>query len=305
MKYILLFIFTFSGALSAQNNIAFLHVAEPATGKTAPSSATYSTSQFELSAGMIIVSASINDQSGHFILDTGAPGIVLNARQPIGTEQNNATGMDGNIKVGTCDILEFEWGIIRQQNFQAYTLDISHLEKACGRQLMGLIGFDVLQHHEILFDFPNKTVKVFSAADPELRQSKNNATAIPFHRCGHIPVIKARVGGRALLLGLDSGAGVNVLDAELLEKMDTRLLFGLATEEVTGLGNQTTSVRAATLRSSSVKKRELPPMRFVFADLTVLREKFGVSFDGLLGFPFFQNQAISVNYRENKMYIWN
>ena len=305
MKYIMLLILSFAGTLSAQNKVAFLHVAATAPGKAASAIATHSTANFDLSAGMIIVSASINNQSGNFILDTGAPGIVLNTRQQTAEARNNATGMGGELKVGTCDVLEFEWGIIRQENIQAYTLDISHLEKACGRPLMGLIGYDVLQQHEILFDFPNKKVKVFPAADPGLQQNKNKATAIPFYRCGHIPVIKVRVGERRLLLGLDSGAGVNVLDANLLEKMDESLLSDLSTEEVTGLDNQPASLHAATLHGSSVKKWELPPMRFVFTDLSLLREKFDASFDGLLGFPFFQNQTISVNYRENKIYIWN
>ncbi len=305
MKKLFCLLLLSSNLLLAQSNIAFLHVENPVFDSSGAYLDEFSSSSFELASGLVIVKAAINGQVGDFILDTGSPGIVLNSHKDEIQNSCAAAGVGGQMTIGTVEVKSFEWGIIRKEKTQGFVLDVSHLEVACGREIMGLIGFDVLKNYELFFDYKNKTVKVFNAGEVESLTNLKVVKSIPFTLMGHVPVISAKVGGKRAYLGLDSGAEVNLLDSRFFDKIDLKSLTDIEQEFLTGLDNQKHPVMAADIETTQVRRHCLPEMRYVFTDLNTLSAQFGSPLDGLLGFPFFKNQVISINYKNRKIYLWD
>ena len=259
---------------------------------------------FELVNGMIIVQASVNGVLGDFILDTGSPGIVLNSVEHEPSTSFSASGIGGELEIGSVTVEHFKWGIIEKAEIEGFTLDIGHLELATGRKIMGLIGFEVFQQYELLFDYPNNVVSIYNASKVK-KYKKKPVAEVPFKMCGHVPVIAVKVGKKKAFLGLDSGAETNLLDDSFLKPLKKSFLKNNRKEIVIGLDQEEQEVDAALLKTSEINGVKLSEMKFLFMDLENFEHQFETRFDGLLGFPFFREHAVSINYKERKIYIWN
>ncbi len=285
-KMLFLLLFT-TNILLAQRNVALLHVAANNPLSIAEAADIESSEiPFELAGGLIIVQAKVDGKEGNFILDTGAPGIVLNAVNPDGVNLRKGASVGGSMNIGEVSVKNFQLGIIQQEKTQGHVLNVHHLEVACGRDIMGLIGFDVLKNYELMFDYPNNKIYAFRSGEARKLITAEPELSIPFVMHGHVPVILAKVGNKRVLLGLDSGAEVNLLDKKFLSKIDEQVLANVHAELLTGLDNATQDVIAADVLDTKLKGSALPAMRYVFTDISHLRRNFNAPLDGLLGVPF-------------------
>ena len=294
-----------SQLLYAQNEIAIFYANSASPSVSAEGADAITIAPFELLNGMIIVKASVNGQVGSYVLDTGSPGIVINSKQHSKGSGYQATSVGGSLEIGEIDVQQFNWGIIRIENLNGFTIDISHLEKATGIELAGLIGYEVFKEYELLIDYPNGVVKIYDAKNGETFRQGTGVQEIHFEMNGHVPVIPVKVGHKKAYLGLDSGAEVNLLDDHYYKMLKKSYLRNKGKEVVIGLDQKKQFAITAYLTSSQIKKLDLPDMKFLFMDLAVLGNATEVRMDGLLGFPFFQKHAVSINYLEGKVYIWN
>ena len=96
-----------------------------------------------------------------------------------------------------------------------------------------------------------------------------------------------------------------MLDRSYCKQLDKKLVKNRDKEKVMGLDQKEHEVIAATIGSSKITGQILNDMKFLFLDLGGLSIQFEDKFDGLLGFPFFQQHTVSINYQEQKIYIWN
>lgn len=290
--------------LWAQHNVSILGVASHSPISDEYLSEDYAVSSFEMSNGMAIVRASVNGVEGNFILDTGSPGVVINSRKEGFVPKSLAAGIGGSLKVGTFTIGTFNWGIISAKELEAYLLDISHLEAASGKPIMGLIGYDVLKQYEVLFDYQSGKITVFKAGEATVEGAKATKS-IPISFYGHVPILSAKVGGKRVYFGLDSGAGVNLLDVGLLKKLPPSSLMDTEAEFLIGLDQKMQDVLTADVANTVLKGNiHIAEMRYSFVNLDLMREKFGTPLDGLLGFPFFEGRVVSIDYAHKRLRVW-
>lgn len=306
MKGIFWLLLFSSHLLFSQNNIAIFHANKEAVSVAGMQGNVTTVAPFDLVNGMILVRASVNGALGNFILDTGAPGMVINSKETGKKSDYIATGVGGELEIGETTIRDFKWGIIEKDKVEAFTIDLSHFEKAVGRPLTGLIGHEILQQYEVYFDYPNSVIKMYDMdTAKKMRKDKTPSVVVPFYMNGHLPVIAIKVGNKKAFLGIDSGAEANLLDDEYYEMLEKNYLTDHAVETVIGLDKKEQEAALATVSSSSIKRAQMPDMEFLFLDLDGLNEQFDNRLDGLLGFPFFQQHAISINYNNRKIYVWN
>ena len=71
---------------------------------------------------------------------------------------------------------------------------------------MGIIGFDLLKHFTLAFDYDLKELTLISGGSDVIRQSPPDKI-INFKMIGHIPVINAIIADQPVELGIDCGAG--------------------------------------------------------------------------------------------------
>ena len=121
--------------------------------------ATSSTIPFTMLEGMMVVEATVNNQKGNFIIDTGAPTLVLNER-PVSKEQVAGRGISEGLVTAEVTVKAFNWSGINKTNVAAFKVDISHLERVSGKELAGIIGYDILKEVELLVDYAAQTVQL-------------------------------------------------------------------------------------------------------------------------------------------------
>jgi len=260
-------------------------------------------SPFEIVHGIILVEANLDGQSGFYILDTGAPSVILNSR----TQQSSnfsTSGMGGKINGQWLNVKQFEWAGVKIHDFNALAMDISQLEYLTGREITGVIGYSFFEDFELIIDLNNQTVQLswqgkFSgvpASQPNLE--------IPFHMEGHLPVIEAKIGEKSFRFGIDTGASVNLINEKLAESFAPSLLAQTQDAHIVGMGPGSQEIQTTTIQHTKIGETDFKDMRFVFGDISHLKNLVENGVDGLLGFPFFQSGKFSINYHLNKIKIW-
>lgn len=141
---------------SAQPPLALLHV-DLAAPRPSLVEVVGSTISFDLQAGLILVEADLNGQKGLYVIDTGAPGLILN-QKPEGNEDFNGRGITGAMEVEEVRVGEFRLGSVRFSELRAYKIDLGHLEERLHRKVEGLIGYEVLKEMEAVLDYPARMI---------------------------------------------------------------------------------------------------------------------------------------------------
>ncbi|MDZ4702817.1 MAG: pepsin/retropepsin-like aspartic protease family protein [Saprospiraceae bacterium] len=260
---------------------------------------------FEVNRGMIIVKAQLNGRPGSFIVDTGAPLMVVN-KPPEATAQQEARSFASAINYTPETIDRFQWAEMAFQNLDALALDISHLEASTQCDLAGMVGYNALNHYEVLFDYRQNRMALYDARRNVLHRTASPLMEFSFELQDHLPVVKIQAGERKLAFGIDTGAGINLIDRRWLEALPAGMLTLQQDEAVRGMDQQMQTVPSALI--SGLELDGLPlddQMGFLFTDLQHLQTNTGLEIDGLLGFPFLKQLVFSINYPKRKLYIWH
>lgn len=257
---------------------------------------------FELIRGMIVMQASINDQPGHFILDTGAPLMVVNETPE--TPSRIAASFKEEIEVGETIINNFDWAGIEEKKLNALVLDISHLEQAFQRPLKGMIGFNAIKEYELLFDYEQQVVRRYHARKNLLHDQASPLHKLPFQKMDHLPVITVKIGNKKFHFGLDTGACANMIDQSALEALEAELITELPDEEVQGLDQSINRVKAVAIHSIEARDMIIEDLKFLATDMPELHTDDGMVLDGLLGYSFLSRMKFSINYPKQRIYVW-
>jgi predicted aspartyl protease len=260
---------------------------------------------FEVSRGMIIVKALLNDQPGSFIVDTGAPLMVIN-KMPEATTRQAARSFASAIEYTSETIDRFQWAELAFQNLDALALDISHLEASTQRALSGMVGYNALHTREVLFDYQHNRMALYDASRNVLHRTATPILELPFELQDHLPVVTVQIGGHTLAFGIDTGAGINLIERRWLDELPRDQLVPGQAEQVRGMDQQMQTVPSALISGMTLGGLPLDDeMGFLFTDLQHLQTNTGLKIDGLLGFPFLKQLVFSINYPKRKLYIWH
>lgn len=101
--------------------------------------------------------------------------------------------------------------------------DISHLSK--DREIYGLIGYQVLKDYDWLFDYEGKTLTLIKSDKTEnyIKEMRYKTYEVPMQMTSeksHIPFIETKIGDITLMMGIDCGAAVNLIDDSMFSKLE-------------------------------------------------------------------------------------
>ncbi|MCR9289292.1 MAG: aspartyl protease family protein [Bacteroidetes bacterium] len=305
MRRFIFFLMIYANIAIAQNELALLPAFNSLSSDASEKDFSKTFTSFELINGLPVVQAEVNGKVGNFIIDTGAPGIVINAKSTESNSNNHKGGsIGGNIELSEIIINAFAWENIQLENITGLALDISHLEKAADKKIAGLIGFEILKKFELFFDFQSKTIRIYSSKKSELHKNNKPTESIPFEMQGHIPVILVKIENQTFRMGIDTGAETNLIDKQLLKKLNKDNLLNPRVEELRGLDRQIQRQIATEIKNTQTKKNNFHNMKYLTSDFSKINETYGLELDGLLGAPFLNSAKISINYQKRKIYIW-
>jgi len=286
----------------AQSYVSFLDVEATPKKENVVIADNIKTVPFSIIEGMILVEASMNQQKGNYIIDTGAPTLVINEK-PTSNKVSAGRGISESLVTAEVTVKDFNWSGIHKTNINAFKVDISHLEKVSGKVIQGIIGQDILKEVELLVDYQTQTLQLIPIQYAK-RKSQQPLAIIPFTMQAHLPVIKVKIGKKKLSLALDTASESNILNTKILKKLDNNQLSNNQEGEIHGLDQKIKKVQVATVKKTSVKDLALDNMPYLFTDLSHLKSESNIYIDGLLGYPFFKQRKMSINYNEQKIYIW-
>ncbi len=263
--------------------------------------------------GLILVEAEVDGRRGTFILDSGAPALMLNQREfsAPANAQSMATadtpkGVNGTVNnLSFCNVKQFNWMGISFHDKEVVTLDLAAIEKQLDNTpLLGLIGYNLLNQYALTLDY--------HAARVLLRRPEATPVAaaplltLPFKLRGHLPVVEVTVDGQPYQLAVDCGAQTNLLDAQFAPAFAKKLRK--RTKETLRGGDNT---------PRTVVSGQIPEMRLggslafhhqqtVFSDISHLNQKPGqANVQGIAGYPLLSQYRTTIDYVNSQLLVSN
>ena len=261
---------------------------------------------------MILVRAQANGKSGWFILDTGVSDLILNSKHyppPSvikGWEQGRLLDVHGfSQAMIAVKVQSFWWGDLHRHRFPAETSDLRSLETVLGREILGLIGMEVLRGLELIVDYERELLilrRPSANSDCELCPAKPDFL-LPMDFQLHLPVLEAELGdSRKVKLGLDTGSSLSLLNKDLQKKL--RGLTGKVRNLRYSGPMRSYEIPFTTVNSFDMGDGlEFSYWRFGFNPMSHFTRA-GLRIDGLLGGDLWNLGVISMNFSDGKMSVW-
>jgi hypothetical protein len=147
---------------------------------------------FELFGDHIMIKVSIDESDPlNFIFDTGAGITVLDqdvandlelVKDKIELHEETVTWI--LIKHNTIEINNF----LMEKNIKVYATDLDHLEISLGVDFDGIVGYDLLRHHDVWIDYDKQGIRIY-----DMGQAPKTGEKVPFKLVNSIPVVDGNV----------------------------------------------------------------------------------------------------------------
>ncbi len=290
----------YSNCLSAQNRAAYLTTgSNSAAIEHSNTKTTALAIPFEKAGNLLLVKAELDGHEGVFILDTGAPTLVVN--QQSNQQEIKAKGITGQLSASDTFIKTFRWNNDEWKNLSGLSVDMHHFNDVSKNGVQGLIGYEILKDYEVIVDPSAQTITLASNRK-ELPYDPNIALAsLSMKQQDHMPVIELIINGKKILLGIDTGAEINFLDQSLFEKGQIKDFEELGASLVKGLGgNSEKRERKVRVKNTQIGGINLADQTFTISDLSKLFPDNGedLQVQGIVGNAFLNQFRYSINYRK-------
>ncbi|MES2850322.1 MAG: pepsin/retropepsin-like aspartic protease family protein [Bacteroidota bacterium] len=271
---------------------------------------------FSRAGNLIIIRARVDTVIGNFILDTGAPGLVLNMtyfRQYRGIEHGDDIqgGITGNVEFGgriTIDSLGF--GGVKYFDAEADRINLGHIENSKGIKIHGLLGMQLLRQFEMIIDYEKNLIYLHLVSKKDARGYKHellkDTSAYIENSIDFIDnklITYAYSAGKKLSFIIDTGAETNLIDSRLSSK----ILDGIIINKMvflTGTGSQKIEALSGSMNTLKIGNHAVANLPVIVTNLEKLCFAYDRCLDGMLGFDFLSQQKIGFNFVKRKMYIW-
>ncbi|WP_258097883.1 aspartyl protease family protein [Marinoscillum pacificum] len=152
--------------------------------------------EFELFGDHIFISVSVDDSDPvDFIFDTGDGLSVLDTDiakklnlKP--DHQSTKTSAQGSISGSLIAHNKIEINDVKLDDIELYTTELSHLEQTIGRNIDGIIGYDLLKNYVVKIDYEDMKIKLYNQ---DGYQNTGNGEKFSFKLIHYIPTIQASV----------------------------------------------------------------------------------------------------------------
>jgi hypothetical protein len=235
------------------------------------------------------------------LLDSGAPGITLNAAHlPEEKLQKGGElmGASGTVPSFRAELQELKLGEWRMGPMSVLALNETQLEEAFGVRYDGLIGFRELIYFDWMVDYDAAEFHLWS------NFKKNDyevAHAVRVRYLNHLPVINMTMAGKEYQMLLDTGASGIVFDQEKKDEL-AAVLEEVQEDELQGAGGKKLIVSGGRLTSFEVSGFVVEDSEIKFTDISALQNRLG-SFDGIIGYSLLSKARVVVSWEQRHIYI--
>lgn len=238
----------------------------------------------EIRKDFILCEATIDGKQVTLLLDSGAPGLVLNDSYfdaEITLDDAFCTGINGSFICRTHKVSDWQFLGVEFKRTHAILSDLSFLEKATGRRIDGLVGLSLLKQYYVTLNLDAHTISI---------AKEDNGTFSAFQYAAHVPVVTCKIDGKTKRLGIDTGAETNYLFNYPVKMQQA----GATPIKVTGTENRSSMRHVMEMEVAMIYPPTTETMEFVVdaADNWSLADH---SIDGLLGQSFLSQYNITIH----------
>jgi hypothetical protein len=263
---------------------------------------------------LIIIEATVDSLEGNFVLDTGAPYLVLNQtyfRDSPHISDQEAGGINGQSD-GTFTTFVHNFRILDLQysRLTADVTDLSSIENGRGIKILGLLGTRLFSKFAITVDLFRNVLYIQKldkdGSIPETEKVFHERFMLsPFRYLDDIMYMKGSVNGREFWFVFDTGAESNLLDYNRARKIMAGMQV-ISRSKVTGVGGSSFEIIYARFDQLFIGDRTFMKNRVLLTSLDKMGKAYGHSVDGILGYDFFARGIFSINFvkKEFEMYIY-
>lgn len=274
---------------------------------------------FSRAGNLIVIRARIDGEEGNYILDTGAPGLVLNLTYfrhyatnhalDGGDAQGGITGASHNsspTKIEDLHIGPFEY-----KRVSAHRVSLAHLENSKRIRIDGLLGLQLFTRFEMIIDYANNELHLHRISKREsksyqhrLLQHAANYSVFDMAVKNGLLLTEASIGWRRLSFVLDTGAETTVLDSRLPDALLEQVVIERRVT-IAGTGSGKADALYGRLRQLQLGSRVMPDLPVVVTNLEAMSNAFDIRrLDGMLGYDFLARHLVAFNFVTRKMFIW-
>ncbi len=258
-------------------------------------------SPFKLVGGLMFVDANFNGESGTYILDTGAPGLILNNQVELEESESTyiASGLTGNASIDEFTVDEFKILDIVKKDFVAYQMDLAHIEDEILHRFSGLIGSDIFDQSILVLDYKDKEWGTVNSVD-----ASDIATTIPFVMKDHFIIIDIIVAGETYNMILDTGAEINILDTDTSEEIKKSKMKSIGTTNIQSASRDHHSSQNVKLQKFQLGKHTEKNQEFSIMPFDFINEGLEYNIDGLVGYPFFEGKRVALDFKTGALHVF-
>jgi len=263
---------------------------------------------------LLVIEGMINDKKGNFIIDTGSEALILN-KVHFNTflYNNQKEGVTSGV-ISTLDnplektIRKLSLENLNLKNKNSDVINLSHIEKSKKIKLLGIIGYSILKDYEIFIDLYLNQITL-TKIDKEGNKKGNSVyleeivDSVKFDLKKHTIVLEAFVNKEKINLGLDTGAEFNQINNRI-NKQVLKSFYPKKRIQLTGASSKKIEVLYGNLHRVQLNdKNYFGPMKTILTNLNNMNKAFGTNLDGILGYDFFAQKRVIINYKKEILYF--
>jgi len=264
---------------------------------------------------LIIVEAQVDSVEGNFVLDTGAPYLVLNEtyfRDEPHISEKQTGGINGESDgTFTTEVHDFNILDLHYSRLTADVTDLSAIENGRGMKILGLLGTRLFSRLAITVDLKNNLLYIHKLdsdgnipADEEVFH--NPILTAPILYMNDILFLNGSINNKSVLFVFDSGAETNLMDYGISRKILKSMQI-INRSELTGVGGSKFEVLYARSNNLVIGGQVFANNHFLITNLKEMGRAYDHDIDGILGCDFFTRGVFTINFvkKEFEMYIYN
>ncbi|MDB5192987.1 MAG: hypothetical protein JWQ96_2550 [Segetibacter sp.] len=271
---------------------------------------------FTKAGNLILLKARVDTVEGNFILDTGAPYLVLNITYfrhypttfNLNEEQESITGVSAAVAKTTVGKLTL--GTLEYILANADMINLGHIENSKGVKILGLLGLQLFKQCEVIIDYEKSVIHLRRIGRKELAAFKSEQLkdasvykTLPIEILDNRIVAETEMAGKKLKLVIDSGAETNILDSRLPNKIfDNVTITGRVL--LSGSGSKKIEALSGDARNMKMGNEDMGTFPVIITNLEKSCFSYAGCINGVLGFEFLSLHKIGFNFVSNKMYLW-
>lgn len=271
---------------------------------------------FTRAGKLILLKGRAENTEGNFVLDTGAPYLVLNSTyfrdlEPIPNQEETQRGINGENGLSQKAMLkQFRLGSFTYFKVETDLLNLGGIENARGIKILGLLGVSLFKECELVIDYEKNLIYLHHINRKEKKTYRHPMLSNPqeydehpFTLRDNRIIIETKLAKRKLQFVVDHAAESNIIDSRLPGSvLDSVQINGRIL--LSGAGAR--KVEAITGEMSGFTLGGMPLKTLPVIITTLENSCFGndACINGVLGYDFLSGYKLVFNFVTSKLYVF-